>query len=46
LPKAKETYEDFLKKFPDDKDYADDATMALKNLGKSPEDLIKEFEKK
>jgi tetratricopeptide (TPR) repeat protein len=46
MTKAKETYEDFLKKFPEDKDYADDAKMALKNLGKSPEDLIKEFEKK
>jgi tetratricopeptide (TPR) repeat protein len=46
MAKAKETYELFLKKFPEDKDYADDAIMALKNLGKSPEDLIKEFESK
>ncbi len=46
LPKAKAGYEEFLQKFPNDKDYVDDAQMALKNLGKSPEELIKEFERK
>lgn len=45
LPKAKAAYEEFLQRFPSDKDYADDAQMALKNLGKSPEELIKEFER-
>jgi tetratricopeptide (TPR) repeat protein len=44
LPNAKIAYQDFLKKYPKD-DFADDAQMALKNLGKSPEDLVKEFEK-
>ena len=46
LDKAKAIYESFLKRFPNDADYADDAQMALKNLGKSPEEMIREFEKK
>ena len=45
LDKAKETYEAFLERYPDDPDYADDARQALKLLGKSPEELIREFEK-
>ena len=45
LNKAKLIYEDFIKRFPDD-EFADDAAVSLKNLGKSPEDLIKEFEEK
>lgn len=45
LQKAKEIYEDFLVKYPDD-DFADDAEISIKNLGKSPEDLIREFEEK
>jgi outer membrane protein assembly factor BamD (BamD/ComL family) len=45
LPNAKIAYQDFIKKYPKD-DFADDAQMALKNLGKSPEELVKEFEKK
>ena len=45
LDKAKSTYEEFLKRYPKDPDYADDAQNALKYLGKSPEDIVKEFEK-
>lgn len=45
LEQAKKTYEDFLKKYPNDPDYADDAQNALKLLGKSPEEIIREFEK-
>jgi outer membrane protein assembly factor BamD (BamD/ComL family) len=43
--KAKKYYEEFLEKYPDS-DFADDARVSLKNLGKSPEELIKEFEEK
>lgn len=42
---AKYNYELFLSKFPDS-EFADDAEVSLKNLGKSPEELIKEFEDK
>ncbi len=45
LGKAKLIYEEFLERFPDD-EFADDAEVSLKNLGKSPEELIKEFEGK
>jgi len=45
LDKAKLIYEDFIKRFPND-EFADDAAVSLKNLGKSPEELIKEFEAK
>ena len=45
LQKAKEIYQEFLKKYPDD-EFADDAKVSLENLGKSPEQLIKEFEEK
>jgi outer membrane protein assembly factor BamD (BamD/ComL family) len=45
LQKAKEIYEEFLEKYPED-DFADDAEISIKNLGKSPEDLIREFEEK
>jgi tetratricopeptide (TPR) repeat protein len=44
LEKAKATYESFLQKYPNDPDFADDAQTALKMLGKSPEEIIKEFE--
>lgn len=44
IEKARKYYEEFLEKYPDD-DFADDAEMSLKNLGKTPEELIKEFEK-
>jgi len=43
LDKARETYLQFIEKYPKD-DFADDAQMALLNLGKTPEMLIKEFE--
>jgi outer membrane protein assembly factor BamD (BamD/ComL family) len=45
LDMAKSIYEEFLRKYPDD-DFADDAEVSIKNLGKTPEQLIKEFEEK
>ncbi|HOY07098.1 MAG TPA: tetratricopeptide repeat protein [Saprospiraceae bacterium] len=45
LQKAKSTYESFLQRYPNDADFADDAQNSLKMLGKSPEEIIKEFEK-
>lgn len=41
--KATELYEQFIQKYPDN-EFADDAEMSIKNMGKSPEELIKEFE--
>ena len=41
LKNAKASYESFLKRYPNDPDFADDAQMALKMLGKSPEEIIK-----
>ncbi len=41
---ARKSYMDFLERFPDS-EFADDAKLSLKNLGKTPEQLIKEFEK-
>ncbi len=41
--KARETYLLFLEKYPTN-DFAKDAKMALMNLGKTPEMLVKEFE--
>ncbi len=43
LEKAKKYYELFLSTYPDS-EFADDAEVSLKNLGKTPEELIKEFE--
>lgn len=40
---AKEVYEQFIAEFPDH-DMADDAAYSIKNMGKSPEELIREFE--
>lgn len=40
---AKEIYESFLAKYPNH-DFADDAAMSIKNMGKSPEELIRSFE--
>jgi outer membrane protein assembly factor BamD (BamD/ComL family) len=40
---AKKCYLEFLELYPES-DFADDAAVSLKNLGKSPEELIKEFE--
>ncbi|MCD4773048.1 MAG: tetratricopeptide repeat protein [Bacteroidales bacterium] len=45
LVHAKKYYTEFIDKYPDN-DFADDAAMSLINLGKSPEELIKEFEAK
>ncbi len=45
LVNAKRFYQEFLQKYPDN-DFADDARMSIRNLGKSPEELIKEFEEK
>lgn len=42
---AKKYYLEFLDKYPDS-DFADDAIVSINNLGKSPEELIKEFESK
>lgn len=45
LEKAKMIYEEFLQKYPDD-EFADDAEISIQNLGKTPEELIREFEEK
>lgn len=45
LNTAKKIYEEFITKYPND-EFADDAAVSIKNLGKSPEELIKEFEAK
>ncbi len=42
---AKQFYESFLQKYPNHQ-LADDVQSSLNNLGKSPEELIKEFEAK
>ena len=44
IGKASEYYNKFLVKFPDH-DLADDARAAIKFLGKSPEEMVREFEK-
>lgn len=46
LAKAKTTYEDFLKRYPNDPDYADDAKTSLQLLGKTPEQIVREFQEK
>jgi tetratricopeptide (TPR) repeat protein len=43
LDQAKETYLLFLEKYPDN-DFSDDARAALDNLGKTPEQMVREFE--
>lgn len=45
LEEAKTAYEAFLEKYPND-EFADDAQFLLQNLGTSPEEIIKGFEKK
>ncbi len=42
--KAREVYELFLKNYKSH-ELADDVQFSLNNLGKSPEDIIKQFEK-
>jgi tetratricopeptide (TPR) repeat protein len=41
--KAKDIYESFMVRYPDH-DFADDAEISIRNMGKSPEELIREFE--
>jgi outer membrane protein assembly factor BamD (BamD/ComL family) len=45
INKAREAYTVFLQKFPKS-DLADDATISLDNLGKTPEQIINEFQVK
>lgn len=45
LDKARETYLLFIEKYPAD-DFVNDAKLAIMNLGKSPDMLIREFEAK
>lgn len=45
LEQAKETYLLFIEKFPDN-EFADDARASIDNLGKTPEQMIREFEAK
>jgi outer membrane protein assembly factor BamD (BamD/ComL family) len=45
INKAREAYTDFLQKFPKH-DLADDAMISIDNLGKTPEQIVKEFELK
>lgn len=45
LEKAKTIYLEFLDKYPNN-DFADDAKISIENLGKTPEQLILEFEQK
>lgn len=43
IEEARKLYEEFIEKFPEN-DFADDAEFLLKNLGKSEEEILKEFE--
>jgi outer membrane protein assembly factor BamD (BamD/ComL family) len=45
LEKAKEVYLQFIEKYPEG-EFANDARAALQNLGKSPEQMVREFEEK
>lgn len=45
IDKAREKYNLFLEKYPAH-ELSDDVKFSLQNLGKSPEDIIKEFEQK
>ena len=45
LAKAKESYLLFIEKYPDN-EFADDAKASVENLGKTPEQMIREFEAK
>ena len=42
---AKKTYQEVMTKYPDTQ-FAKDAQVSIDNMGKSPEELIREFEKK
>jgi len=43
LEKAKETYLLFIERYPEN-DFVKDAKMSLQNLGKTPDQIVKEFE--
>ncbi|MCK9219617.1 MAG: tetratricopeptide repeat protein [Bacteroidales bacterium] len=43
LDNARETYLLFIEKYPND-DFTDDAKLALQNLGKTPDQMVREFE--
>ncbi|MDT8392437.1 MAG: tetratricopeptide repeat protein [Bacteroidales bacterium] len=43
LEEAEMIYKLFMEKYPDN-EFADDAEISIQNLGKSPEELIKQFE--
>ncbi|MEI7981733.1 MAG: tetratricopeptide repeat protein [Bacteroidota bacterium] len=43
LESAKEAYLQFIEKYPND-EFNDDARLALQNLGKTPDQMIREFE--
>jgi tetratricopeptide (TPR) repeat protein len=43
LGRAKELYESFIDRYPNH-ELADDAEVCIRNLGKSPEELLREFE--
>jgi outer membrane protein assembly factor BamD (BamD/ComL family) len=45
LDQAKETYLLFIEKYPDN-EFADDAQSSIDNLGKTPEQMVREFEAK
>lgn len=45
LDKAKETYLLFIEQYPEN-EFADDAQSSIDNLGKTPEQMIREFEAK
>lgn len=45
LEKAREIYLNFIEKYPNN-DFVKDAQVALENLGKTPEQLVREFELK
>ncbi|HOY30941.1 MAG TPA: tetratricopeptide repeat protein [Bacteroidales bacterium] len=45
IKKAREAYTDFLQKYPKH-DLADDAMISIDNLGKTPEQMVMEFEAK
>jgi len=45
LEKAKETYLQFIERYPEN-DFVKDAQMAIQNLGKTPEQIVRELEAK
>ena len=45
LENARKIYTEFIERYPDN-EFADDAEVSIQNLGKTPEELIREFEEK